>query len=178
MRLTRPPRFAVPARQFGSAPCHPPFLWKAAALDRRRKNTHAKCPHCGQENPVDVALCSECGLELGDSPLHRAASQTWERSRRFFRWRPASICLIVLAILYWIVALLSLWTGSVLSHRGQQQMAHLMYWGRFGMRCCASLLCRQANYEPSDPTAEPDGYDCCVGSPLHRNSHLVCWNSH
>ena len=97
------------------------------------------CRHCGKENSDDAALCPECGLELGDSALHRAVAKAWARSMRFFRWRPASILLILLAVLYAASVLLNLWLASVHLKRGEQQMSHIMCWGAFWNALVAAL---------------------------------------
>src|SRR2546430_546890 len=89
------------------------------------------CRHCGKENAEDAALCTECGLDLGPSPLQRAAYRASAQSGRFFRWRAASIILIVLSVIYGVFTPLNLWLGSVSSHRGDQQISRVLYWGAF-----------------------------------------------
>jgi hypothetical protein len=98
------------------------------------------CRHCSRENGEDNIRCLECGFDLGDSPPLDVPSQVGERSSRFFRWRPASIILIIFVVLYWVLALLNLWMARTFSHRGEEQMARLMYWGTF-WNVVVAVLC-------------------------------------
>jgi len=98
------------------------------------------CRHCGKENGDDALTCSECGLDLGDSAFHRVASQALEQSNSFFRWRPTSIVLIVLVVLYGGFAILNLWMGSVLAQRGDQQTARILRSGAF-WNAIVAVLC-------------------------------------
>jgi hypothetical protein len=94
------------------------------------------CRHCGTENADTGTLCTECGLELGDSPLRQTSSQL---VGRFFCWRPASIILIFLAVLYGAVALLNVWKGRDYAARGHLELSHFMYWGTFWNLVIAAL---------------------------------------
>ena len=59
---------------------------------------------------------------------------------RFFRWRPVSILLILLALLYAALVLLNLWLASVYLKRGEQQMSRSMCWGAF-WNTLVAVLC-------------------------------------
>lgn len=61
-------------------------------------------------------------------------------TRSFFRWRPVSVILILLTILYAVFTPLNLLLGSVASQRGDQQMARIMYWGAF-WNAVVAILC-------------------------------------
>src|SRR6185295_3875113 len=98
------------------------------------------CRHCGKESGDDSVLWLECGLDLGDSSPRSAPSRVGERNSRFFRWRPVSILLIIFVVLYWVLALLNLWMARTFSHRGEDQMARLMYWGTF-WNVMVAVLC-------------------------------------
>lgn len=110
-----------------------------------------KCRHCGKENGDDVDLCSACGLELGDSRLQRATSQSWKRRKRFFRWQPASMALIVLGVLYGVVAPLMLWLSRDYSHSGDQHLARLCFWSACWYAVIA-VLCIVARQSMRCPT--------------------------
>jgi hypothetical protein len=79
------------------------------------------------------------------------ASQAWERRDRFFSWRPVSISLLVLCILYGFGALLATWLGFRFSQLGQHETSRLDYWGAFWDGLVAILcfsarrtLCRES----------------------------------
>jgi hypothetical protein len=61
-------------------------------------------------------------------------------ARGFFRWRAASVILIILAILYAVFTPLNLWLGSVAAQRGDQQASHVLYWGAF-WNAIVAILC-------------------------------------
>jgi len=98
------------------------------------------CRHCGRENQDDATLCSECGLELGPSVIERAVSQVRARSGGFFRWRAASIILIILMVIYGLTSPLNIWLGSVASQRGDAQISRVLYWGAF-WNAVVAILC-------------------------------------
>lgn len=94
------------------------------------------CRHCGTENAEAGTLCTECGLALGDSPLRQTSSQLFGR---FFCWRPASIILIFLTVLYGAVALLNIWKGQSYAAHGYLELSRFAYWGAFWNLVIAAL---------------------------------------
>ena len=58
----------------------------------------------------------------------------------FFRRQPASISLILIAVLYGGSVLLNLWLASVYLKRGEQQMSRIMCWGAF-WNALVAVLC-------------------------------------
>jgi hypothetical protein len=60
-------------------------------------------------------------------------------TKRFFRWQPVSIILIILTILYIVATCLSIKMAGYYSQRGDQRMARFMYWGVFWNVIVATL---------------------------------------
>jgi hypothetical protein len=89
------------------------------------------CRHCGKENEDGIALCSECGLELGPSPLARAAGQVGANTGHFFRRRPAATLLSILTALYAISVPMNLFLSEKLGERGEHELAQYMRYGAF-----------------------------------------------
>jgi peptidoglycan/LPS O-acetylase OafA/YrhL len=52
-------------------------------------------------------------------------------SKSFFRWKPVSISLIVLAVFYWGVALLNFWLVHMLQQKGDIRNVRFLLWGSF-----------------------------------------------
>jgi hypothetical protein len=71
-----------------------------------------RCTYCGKEYAAEISVCALDGQPVQDVVLHSQAS------RPFFRWKPVSISLIVLAVVYWGVALLNFWLVCMLEQRG------------------------------------------------------------
>ena len=99
------------------------------------------CRHCGRENQESATLCVECGLDLGPSAIERAVSQVRARSGGFFRWRAASILLIILTVIYGLTSPLNLWLARVASQRGDLHVTpRTLYWGAF-WNAMVAILC-------------------------------------
>src|SRR5258708_1917926 len=60
--------------------------------------------------------------------------------KHFFRWRPVSVVLIILTILYIVAICISIKLGGYYSQRGDQHMARFMYWGGF-WNTIVAILC-------------------------------------
>jgi hypothetical protein len=52
-------------------------------------------------------------------------------SNSFFRWKPVSLSMIVLAVLYWGVAVLNFWLVHMLEQRGDTRNVRFLLWGSF-----------------------------------------------
>ncbi len=52
-------------------------------------------------------------------------------SKSFFRWTPVSVSLIVLAALYWGVAVLNFWLVHMLEQQGDTRNVRFLLWGSF-----------------------------------------------
>ncbi|MBU6401595.1 MAG: zinc-ribbon domain-containing protein [Verrucomicrobia bacterium] len=99
------------------------------------------CRHCGRENQDDAELCAECGLDFGPSAIERAVSQVRAQSGSFFRWRAASIILIILMVIYGLTVPLNLWLATAASQRGDLHVTpRTMYWAAFWSAVVA-ILC-------------------------------------
>ncbi|MDB6110834.1 MAG: hypothetical protein JWR69_2584 [Pedosphaera sp.] len=61
-------------------------------------------------------------------------------TQSFFRWRPVSVVLILLSIVYAVSIPLNLWLGNVDSQRGNQQLSHVLYWAAF-WNAVVAILC-------------------------------------
>ncbi len=61
-------------------------------------------------------------------------------ARHFFRWRPVSVILIILAILYGVFTPLNIWLANITPQRGEQQLSHVLYWGAF-WNAIVAILC-------------------------------------
>src|SRR5258708_5342829 len=61
-------------------------------------------------------------------------------TKRFFRWRPVSVVLIILTIIYIVAICLSIKMAGYYSQRGDQHMARYMYWGVF-WNTIVAILC-------------------------------------
>jgi hypothetical protein len=59
------------------------------------------------------------------------ASRAWKRRDHLFVWRPVSVILIILTILYGAVACLNLWMGRYFSQHSQQYLSDVSYSGAF-----------------------------------------------
>ena len=61
-------------------------------------------------------------------------------AKHFFRWRPVSVVLIILTILYIVAICISIKLGGYYSQRGDQHMARFMHWGVF-WNTMVAILC-------------------------------------
>jgi hypothetical protein len=99
------------------------------------------CRHCGRENPKDATLCVECGLDLGPSAIEQGVSHVRARSGGFFRWRVASIFLILLTVAYGLTAPLNLWFAKLATQRDDlHATAREWFWGAV-WNALVAMLC-------------------------------------
>jgi hypothetical protein len=94
-----------------------------------------KCTYCGKEYAAGTSLCAVDGQPLQDVVSPPPTGMRVPKS--FFRWKPVSISLIVLAILYWAVALLNLWLVG--AHQGDTRNLRFLLWGSFWNLVVGSL---------------------------------------
>lgn len=88
-----------------------------------------RCVYCGKEYPDDVSVCliDEQAVEDDVCRSHTEA----RRFKGFFHWKPVSISLIVLIVVYWGVALLNLWLIYMRNERGDTRNVSFLLWGAF-----------------------------------------------
>jgi hypothetical protein len=98
------------------------------------------CRHCATGNQDDAALCIECGLELSPSPSIRAAAAATALCRRIVIWKATSVILIIVALVYWVLALVSVRMALHFSHLGNTAMASFLRWGVF-WNTIVAVLC-------------------------------------
>ena len=136
------------------------------------------CRHCGHENDETLAVCPECGLSLGDSPLRRGLARAWAWRGEVFRWRAVSVILVTFAIVYGLSVPLSVGLGKVLTRQGNHRMTYppsiarlmpsprLMYSGAFWNAVIAAL-CLGGRQLMRRPTRERLlAGACAVGAAL------------
>lgn len=88
-----------------------------------------RCTYCGKEWPDDASVCAVDGRPLQDFvPLLPTGTPL---SKSFLCWKPASVSLIVLALLYWAVALLNFRLVYMLEQRGDTRNVSFLLWGSF-----------------------------------------------
>jgi len=61
------------------------------------------------------------------------------RIQLLLRWRAAAIILIILASIYVVFTPLNIWLGNVAAHRGEQQVARVLYSGAVWNAVVAAL---------------------------------------
>jgi hypothetical protein len=99
-----------------------------------------KCTYCGKEYPDEAEVCAIDQEPLEYATALPSANSENVSTKRFFYWRPASIILIILTVIYMADMLLNLWLGNVFSQRGDQQMSRVIYWGAFE-NLVVAILC-------------------------------------
>jgi len=98
------------------------------------------CRHCATDNQDGASLCIECGLELSPSPSTRAAAAATALCERIVTWKAASVILIIVALVYWVLALVSVRMALHFSHLGNAAIANFLWWGVF-WNTIVALLC-------------------------------------
>jgi hypothetical protein len=130
------------------------------------------CRHCGRENPKDATLCVECGLDLGPSAIEQGVSHVRARSGGFFRWRVASIFLILLTVAYGLTAPLNLWFAKLATQRDDlHATAREWFWGAVWNALVAMLRSLEAD-ATSKSRAFRRGCLRGGGGTRHRDAHL------
>jgi len=84
-----------------------------------------RCTYCGKEYGAETSICA-----IDGQPVQEVVSSS-PVSKSFFRWKPLSISLIALAVLYWGVALLNLWLVRMLEQQGDTRKLRFLLWGAF-----------------------------------------------
>src|SRR5882724_352206 len=85
-----------------------------------------RCTYCGKEYGAETSICA-----IDGQPVQEVVSSS-PVSKSFFRWKPLSISLIALAVLYWGVALLNLWLVRMLEQQGDTRKLRFLLWGHSG----------------------------------------------
>lgn len=73
-----------------------------------------RCPYCGKEHLDEATQCNSCGTEFSKSPTATSpkANPTLP-NKSFFRRKPGSIALALVATIYIIGAVLNVWLAFV-----------------------------------------------------------------
>jgi hypothetical protein len=88
-----------------------------------------RCTYCGKESPDDASVCVADGEPLQD--LKAMSSTANQPSKSFLRWKPISVSLIVLAVLYWGVAVLNICLIFLGNQRSDTRSVKFLLWGSF-----------------------------------------------
>lgn len=92
-----------------------------------------ECAGCGLHVPPDLTSCPACGaIEFRSVPQvepSRDVTSALPPEKSFFRLRPASIALLILAILYGLFAMANVLLWRVQSQKGDELLAAIFYWG-------------------------------------------------
>ena len=97
-----------------------------------------RCTYCGKESPEDASVCVTDGQPLQD--LNTLSTTANQPSKSFLRWKPVSVSLIGLAVLYCGVAILNVCMVFLGNQRGDTRNARLLLWGSF-WNVIISALC-------------------------------------
>ena len=84
-----------------------------------------RCTYCGKGYEAQITVCPLDGQAVQEAVASHAVPKS------FFRWKVVSVSLVVLAVLYWAVALLNLFLVRTLEQQSDTRNVRFLLWGAF-----------------------------------------------